>query len=154
MCRTHMDTRTAPVTATVPLPDDVPSEATVRGLVNGLMAPLAALPDHRGRVYPLASLLAIHLLAAVGDGNSPEDAADFARDHAAWLRRLGLLGDRIPSAQTLRRLLRDRGPDLLAELQPLVATTTVLRAMTVPPCATLHMSSNDSIMDWYKKGGV
>jgi len=112
------------VTAIVPQPDDIPSEATVRGLVDGLMAHLAALPDHRdrrGRVYPLASLLAIHLLAAVGDGNSPEDAADFARDHAAWLRRLGLLGARIPSAQTLRRLLRDRGPDLLAELQPPVA---------------------------------
>ncbi|MCY4521923.1 MAG: ISAs1 family transposase [Caldilineaceae bacterium] len=34
---------------------------------------------------------------------------------------MGILGDRIPSAQTLRRLLRDRGSDLLAELQPLVA---------------------------------
>lgn len=112
------------MTAIVPQPDDVPSEAAVRGLEDGLMAHLSALPDHRdrrGRVYPLASLLAIHLLAPVGDGNSPEDAADFARDHAAWLRRLGLLGARIPSAQTLRRLLRDRGPDLLAELQPLVA---------------------------------
>ena len=112
------------MTAIVPHPDDIPSDATVRGLVDGLMAHLAALPDHRdrrGRVYPLASLLAIHLLAAVGDGNSPEDAADCARDPAAWLRGLGLLGERIPSAQTLRRLLRDRGPDLLAELQPLVA---------------------------------
>lgn len=110
------------MTAIVPYPD-VSSEATVHQLVDNLMAHLATLPDHRdrrGRVYPLASLLAIHLLAAVGDGNSPEDAADFARDHAAWLRRLGLLGARIPSAQTLRRLLRDRGPDLLAELQPLV----------------------------------
>ena len=110
------------MTAIVPQPD-VASEATVRRLVDDLMTVLAALPDHRdrrGRVYPLASLLAIHLLAAVGDGNSPEDAADFARDHAAWLRGLGLLGARIPSAQTLRRLLRDRGPDLLAELQPLV----------------------------------
>ena len=118
-----MDTRTIPVTAIVPQPDDIPSEADVRGLVDELMAHLAAFPDHRdrrGRVYPLASLLAIHLLAAVGDGNSPEDAADFARDHAAWLRGLGLLGARIPSAQALRRLLRDRGPDLLAELQPLV----------------------------------
>ena len=107
----------------VPQPD-VASTATVRRLVDDLMTVLAALPDHRdrrGRVHPLASLLAIHLLAAVGDGNSPEDAADFARDHAAWLRGLGLLGARIPSAQTLRRLLRDRGPDLLAELQPLVA---------------------------------
>ena len=111
------------MTAIVPQPD-VSSEATVRRRVDELMAHLAALPDHRdrrGRVYPLASLLAIHLLAAVGDGNSPEDAADFARDHAAWLRGLGLLGARIPSAQTLRRLLRDRAPDLLAELQPMVA---------------------------------
>ena len=43
------------------------------------MAHLDALPDHwdrRGRVYPLASRLAIHLLAAVGDGHSPEDAAE------------------------------------------------------------------------------
>ena len=60
------------------------------------------------------------MLATVGDGHSPEDAADFARDHAAWLRRLGILGERIPSAQTLRRRLRDRSSDLLAELQPLV----------------------------------
>ena len=106
------------MTAIVPQPDVFP-EAIVRRLVDDL----AAIPDHRdrrGRVYPLASLLAIHVPVAVGDGNSPEDAADFARDHAAWLRGLGLLGDRIPSAQTLRRLLRDRGPDLLAELQPLV----------------------------------
>ena len=91
--------------------------------MDDLLAALEAIPDHRdrrGRVYPLASLLAIHVLAAVGDANGPEDAADFARDHAAWLRGLGLLGARIPSAQTLRRLLRDRGPDLLAELQPLV----------------------------------
>ncbi len=112
------------MTAIVPQPDDIPSDATVHGLVDGLMAHLAALPDHRdrrGRVYPLASLLAIHLPVAVGDGNSPEDAADFARDPAAWRRGLGLLGEHIPSAQTLRRLLRDRGPDLLAELQPLVA---------------------------------
>ncbi|MCY3659986.1 MAG: ISAs1 family transposase [Caldilineaceae bacterium] len=111
------------MTAIVPQPDVFP-EATVRRLVDDLRANLAAIPDHRdrrGRVYPLASLLAIHLLAAVGDGNSPEDAADFARDPAAWLRGLGLLGERTPSAQTLRRLLRDRGPDLLAELQPLVA---------------------------------
>ena len=64
---------------------------------------------------PLSSLL-----TTVGDGNSPENAADFAQDHAAWLRRLGILGDRIPSAQTLQRLLRDRDTDLLAELQPLV----------------------------------
>ena len=91
--------------------------------MDDLLAALEAIPDHRdrrGRVYPLASLLAIHVLAAVGDANSPEDAADFARDHAAWLRGLGLLGERVPSAQTLRRLLRDRGSDLLAELQPLV----------------------------------
>ena len=91
--------------------------------VHRLVADLDTLPDHRdrrGRVYPLSSLLLIHLLAAVGDGQGPEDAADFARDHAAWLRRLGILGDRIPSAQTLRRLLRDRDTDLLAELQPLV----------------------------------
>ncbi len=33
---------------------------------------------------------------------------------------MGLLGDRIPSAQTLRRLLRDRDTDWLTELQPLV----------------------------------
>ena len=111
------------MTAIVPQPD-VASTATVRRLVDDLTAHLAALPDHRdrrGRVHPLASLLAIHLPVAVGDGNSPEDAADFARDHAAWLRGLGLPGVRIPGAQTLRRLLRDRGPDLLAELQPLVA---------------------------------
>ena len=110
------------MTAIVPQSDVFP-EATVRRLVDDLLAALEAIPDHRdrrGRVYPLASLLAIHVLAAVGDANSPEDAADFARDHAAWLRGLGLLGDRVPSAQTLRRLLRDRGPDLLAELQPLV----------------------------------
>lgn len=107
------------MTVIVPQPDVVP-ETTVRRL----LADLEAIPDHRdrrGRVYPLASLLAIHVLAAVGDANGPEDAADFARDHAAWLRGLGLLGARIPSAQTLRRLLRDRGPDLLAELQPLTA---------------------------------
>ena len=110
------------MTAIVPQSDVFP-EATVRRLVDDLLAALEAIPDHRdrrGRVYPLASLLAIHVLAAVGDANSPEDAADFARDHAAWLRGLGLLGDRVPSAQTLRRLLRDRGSDLLAELQPLV----------------------------------
>ena len=62
------------------------SETTVRRLVDDLMSHLTALPAHRdrwGRVYSLASLLAIHLLAAVGDGNSPEDAADFARDPAA-----------------------------------------------------------------------
>ncbi len=102
---------------------EAPFETTVRRLVDDLMADLEAIPDHRdpcGRVYPLSSLLALHVLAAIGDGNGPEDAADFARDHAAWLRRLGLLGDRIPSAQTLRRLLRDRGSDLRAELQPLV----------------------------------
>ena len=95
------------------------SEATVRRLV----ADLEAIPDHRdrrGRVYPLSSLLAIHVLSSIGDGQGPEDAADFARDPAAWLRRLGILGDRIPGAQTLRRLLRDRDTDLLAELQPLV----------------------------------
>ena len=44
-----------------------------------------------------------------------------ARDHAAWLCRLGILGERIPGAQTLRCRLRDRGSGLLAELQPLVA---------------------------------
>ena len=107
------------MTAIVPQPDVFP-----KTIVRRLLADLEAIPDHRdrrGRVYPLASLLAIHVLAAVGDANSPEDAADFARDHAAWLRGWGLLGDRVPSAQTLRRLLRDRGPDLLAELQPLVA---------------------------------
>ena len=60
------------------------------------MDDLEAIPDHRGRVYPLASLLAIQVLAAVGDANGPEDAADFARDHAAWLRGLGLLGERVP----------------------------------------------------------
>ena len=106
------------MTVIVPQPDVFPET-----IVRRLLADLEAIPDHRdrrGRVYPLASLLAIHVLAAVGDANSPEDAADFARDHAAWLRGLGLLGDRVPSAQTLRRLLRDRGPDLLAELQPLV----------------------------------
>ena len=104
--------------AIVPQPDVFP-EAPVRRLVDDL----AAIPDHRtggAGCIPWPSLLAIHVLAAVGDGNSPEDAADFARDHAAWLRGLGILGARIPSAQTLRRLLRDRGPDLLAELQPLV----------------------------------
>ena len=68
----------------------------------------------------MSGLLAIHLLSGIGDGQGPEDAADFARDHAAWLRRLGILGDRIPGAQTLRRLLRNRDTDLLAELQPLV----------------------------------
>ena len=108
------------MTAIVPQFDAL-SEATVRRLVANLMADLEAIPDHRdrrGRVYPLSSLLAIHLLASIGDGQGPEDAADFARDHAAWLRRLGILGARIPSAQTLRRLLRDRNTDLLAELQP------------------------------------
>ncbi len=102
---------------------DTLSATTMRRLVDDCMTDLVAIPDHRDRrdrVYPLSSLLAIHLLAAVGDGNGPENAADFARDHAAWLRRLDLLGDRIPSAQTLRRLLRDRGSDLLAERQPLV----------------------------------
>ena len=83
-----------------------------------LRADLEAISDHwdpRGRVYALSSLLAI-----VGDGNGPEDAADCARDHAVWLRGLGILGKRIPSAQTLRHLLRDRGSDLQAQLQPLV----------------------------------
>ena len=90
------------MTAIVPQSDVFP-EATVRRLVDDL----EAIPDHRDRrvrVHPLASLLAIHVLAAVGDANGPEDAADFARDHAAWLRGLGLLGARIPSAQTLRRV--------------------------------------------------
>ncbi len=76
-------------------PFDLPLTSDVRRLVADLMTDLEAIPDHRDR-----------LLATVGDGNSPEDAADFARDHAVWLRRLGILGDRIPSAQTLRRLLR------------------------------------------------
>ena len=110
------------MTAIVPQFDAL-SEATVRRLVADLMADLEAIPDHRdrrGRVYPLSGLLAIHLLSGIGDGQGPEDAADFARDPAAWLRRLGILGDRIPSAQTLRHLLRDRDTDLLAELQPLV----------------------------------
>ena len=81
---------------------DIPSETTVRRLVEAL----AAIPDRRGRVYSLSSLLVIYLLVADGDGNSPEAAADFARDHTVWLRRLGLLGDRIPGTQTLRCLLR------------------------------------------------
>ena len=88
-------------------PFALPPAAYVRRLV----IDLEAIPDHRdrrGRVYPLSSLLVIHLLATVGDGQGPEDAATCARDHAAWLRRLGFLGDRIPSDQTLRRLLRDR----------------------------------------------
>ena len=62
-----------------------------------------AIPYHRdprGRVYPLSSLLAIHVLSGIGDGNSPEGAADFARDPAAWLR--------------------DRDTNLLAELLPLM----------------------------------
>ncbi|MXZ42635.1 MAG: hypothetical protein F4Z18_12905 [Caldilineaceae bacterium SB0666_bin_21] len=37
---------------------DAPSEATVRRLVDDLIADLEAIPDHRDRVYPLASLLA------------------------------------------------------------------------------------------------
>ena len=74
-------------------PNDRPSD---------YMADLEQIPDHRGRVYRLASLLAIHHLAAVVIGNSPKDAADFARDHAAWLRRLDLLGHRNSSARTVR----------------------------------------------------
>ncbi len=99
----------------------------VRRLLADLLADLEAIPDHRarrGRVYPLSSLLFILLLASVGDGNGPVDAADFARDHRLWLRRLGLLGARVPKAQTLRRLLRDRGSNLLAELQPKVDRLT------------------------------
>ena len=60
-----MGRKAALMTAIVPQPDVFP-EATVRRLVDDLMAHLAALPDHRdrrGRVHPLASLLAIHLLA-------------------------------------------------------------------------------------------
>ena len=51
--------------------------------------------DRLGRMYSLTSLLALCLLAAVGDGNSPQDAADLVRDPAAWLRGLGLLVDRV-----------------------------------------------------------
>ena len=78
------------MTAIVPQPDVFP-EAIVRRLVDDL----AAIPDHRdrrGRVYPLASLLAIHVLAAVGDGNSPEDAADFARGPCGLAARAGPSG--------------------------------------------------------------
>ncbi len=53
------------------------------------------LPDH---------LLTFHVQAAIGDGNSPEDAAHFAQNHEAWLRRLDLLENCVPSAQTRRRL--------------------------------------------------
>ena len=72
----------------------------VRRLVDDLMADLETIPDHwdpRGRVYPLSSLLALHVRAACGDGHGPEDAADFARDHAIWLRRLGLLEECTPA---------------------------------------------------------
>ena len=56
--------------------DRPPSD--VRRLVADLMTDLQAIPDHwdrRGRVYPLSSLLAIHMLVTVGNGNSPQDAA-------------------------------------------------------------------------------
>ena len=56
-------------------PNSTPSETTVRRL----MADLEAIPDHRGRVYPLSSLLVIHMLAGGGDGNGSEDTAACAR---------------------------------------------------------------------------
>ena len=62
----------------------------------------------------------VHPLSGIGDGQGPEDAADFARDPTVWLRRLGILEDCIPGTQTLRRLRWDRDTDLLAELQSLV----------------------------------
>ena len=105
-------------------PFDLPPTPDVRRLVADLMTDLEAIPDYwdrRGRVYPLSSLLTIHLLSSIGDGNSPEEDADFTRDHAAWLRRLGIPIDRIPCARTLGGLLRGRDSDLLAKLQPLVA---------------------------------
>ena len=119
----HPQRRVATLMTAIIAPFDRPPTPDVRRLVAHLRADLDAIPDHRdprGRVYALSCLLVIHVLAAIGDSHGPEDAADFARDHAAWLRGLGILGDRIPSAQTLRRLLRDRDTDLLAELQPLV----------------------------------
>ncbi len=63
-------------------PFDLPPTSDVRRLVADLMTDLEAIPDHRdrrGRVYSLSSLLAIHLLATVGDGNSPEDAGPTSR---------------------------------------------------------------------------
>ena len=53
-------------------------------------------------------------LVTVGNSQGPEDVAD-SRDHAAWLRWLG-----IPGARTLRRLLQDWDTDLLVERQLLV----------------------------------
>ncbi|MCY4521834.1 MAG: hypothetical protein OXC13_13785, partial [Caldilineaceae bacterium] len=53
---------------------DTLSATTVHRLVDDFMTDLEAIPDHRdprGRVYPLSLLLALHMLAAVGDGNSP-----------------------------------------------------------------------------------
>ena len=73
------------MTANVPQLD-TPAEASVRRLMDDFMTDLAAILDQRDRrvrVYPLSSLLAIHLLAALGDGNGLDDAADLARDHAA-----------------------------------------------------------------------
>ena len=93
--------------------------STLRHLIRNDRPPPGGRPDGPSGRHPRppgppgpASLLAIHVPVAVGDTNGPEDAADFARDHAAWLRGLGLLGACVPSAQTLRRLLWDRGPDL------------------------------------------
>ena len=62
------------------------SEAVVRRLVDDLMADLEAIPDHRdrrSRVYPLSGLLTIRLSAGIDVGQGLEDAADFARNHAA-----------------------------------------------------------------------
>ena len=132
----HPQRRVATLMTAIIAPFDRPPTPDVRRLVAHLRADLDAIPDHRdprGRVYALSCLLAIHVLAAIGDSHGPEDAADFARDHAAWLRGLGILGDRIPSTQTLRRLLRDRDTDRLAELQPLVVR---LEAVCAPDADT------------------
>ena len=107
-------------------PSPAPAQPTGRDrdLLATCLEVLSQIPDHRkrrGRVYPLQSLLAILLLAVTADCNSPEDAAVFACDHADWLRQVGILDKRVPSAQTLRRLLREMGSDLMAVLQPLVA---------------------------------
>ena len=74
-------------------------ETTVRQLVDDFMVDLERISDPAGPGpdVPLG-LPAGHPLTTVGDGDGPEGAADFARDHEAGLLRLDLLGHRSPQA--------------------------------------------------------
>ena len=94
-----------------------------RSLIDEILAHLDSMPDRRhrrDRVYSLASLWAILLFASVADYNTREDMADFVRQHAGWFRQLGIVGERLPSAQTLRRQLQERDTNLMAEWQSLL----------------------------------